>query len=131
MSDPTTLLFRDFLDAQERTALTPVEILRMADMEPDPWQTEVLGYDGDRLLLNCSRQSGKSTVAAARAVGMLTAKPGSQVLMTAPSQRQSGELFRAASKPGCGVGHGDEPGGVEQVDDRVAGRRPHHGGTGL
>ena len=97
MSDPTTLLYRDFLEAQERTALTPVEILRMADMEPDPWQTEVLGYQGDRLLLNCSRQSGKSTVAAAKSVGMLTAKPGAQVLMTAPSQRQSGELFRAAS----------------------------------
>ena len=96
MSDPTTLLYRDFLEAQERTALTPVEILRMADMEPDPWQTEVLSWGGDRLLLNCSRQSGKSTVAAARAVGMLMAKPGAQVLMTAPSQRQSGILFRAA-----------------------------------
>ena len=95
-ADPTTLLFRDFLEAQERTALTPVEILRMADMEPDPWQTEVLSWGGDRLLLNCSRQSGKSTVAAARAVGMLMAKPGAQVLMTAPSQRQSGILFRAA-----------------------------------
>ena len=41
-------------------------------------------------------KSGKSTVAAARAVGMLMAKPGAQVLMTAPSQRQSGILFRAA-----------------------------------
>ena len=56
----------------------------------------MLSWGGDRLLLNCSRQSGKSTVAAARAVGMLMAKPGAQVLMTAPSQRQSGILFRAA-----------------------------------
>ena len=58
-ADPTTLLFRDFLEAQERTALTPVEILRMAGMEPDPWQTEVLDYQGDRMLLNCSRQIGE------------------------------------------------------------------------
>ena len=57
-------------------------------------------------MLNCSRQSGKSTVAAARAVGMLMAKPGAQVVMTAPSQRQSGILFRAAIDPGCVVGSG-------------------------
>ena len=90
----------------------------MADMEPDPWQTEVLGYQGvDRLLLNCSRQSGKSTVAAARAVGMLMAKPGAQVLMTAPSQRQSWHPVSSGYRSGCVVGSGAERGSVEQVDD--------------
>lgn len=71
--------------------------MRLAGMAPDPWQTEVLGYRGKRILLNCSRQTGKSTVAAAAAVGTLTQKSGGQVMMTAPSQRQSNELFRAAT----------------------------------
>ena len=29
--------------------------------QPDPWQTKLLRWSGRRMLLNCSRQSGKST----------------------------------------------------------------------
>ena len=65
--------------------------------EPDPWQANVLRWDGKRLILNCSRQSGKSTIAAVLADHQAVYYPGSLVLMVSPSLRQSGELFRKAS----------------------------------
>lgn len=46
------------------------------------------------MLLNCSRQAGKSTVVAALALHTLLFRPGSLVLLLSPSLRQSVELFR-------------------------------------
>jgi hypothetical protein len=37
-------------------------------LQPDPWQLKVLEEPQPRLLLNCSRQAGKSTVVAALAL---------------------------------------------------------------
>ncbi len=65
-----------------------------AGFGPDPWQATVLQSSGRRLLLNCSRQSGKSTTAAALALHQAIYHPGSLVLLVSPSLRQSGELFR-------------------------------------
>lgn len=62
--------------------------------EPDPWQERVLRWAGQRLLLNCCRQSGKSTVAALLALHEALYSPGSLALLVSPSLRQSGELFR-------------------------------------
>ncbi len=42
----------------------------------------------------CSRQAGKSTVAAALALKSALLHPGSLVLLLSPTLRQSGELFR-------------------------------------
>jgi hypothetical protein len=64
--------------------------------EPDPWQEEVLQSKGKRLLLNCSRQSGKSTTTAVLALHRAIHFPKSLVLLVSRSQRQSGELFRKA-----------------------------------
>jgi hypothetical protein len=61
---------------------------------PDPWQTAVLRSTGRHLLLNCARQSGKSTTAALLALHRAFFYPGSLVLLVSPSLRQSGELFR-------------------------------------
>jgi hypothetical protein len=47
----------------------------------------------------CSRQSGKSTVAAALAVREALLIPGALVLLLSPTLRQSGELFRARVLP--------------------------------
>jgi hypothetical protein len=47
-----------------------------------------------RTLLLCSRQSGKSTTAAALAVRELLLRPGALVLVLSPSLRQSGESYR-------------------------------------
>ena len=44
-----------------------VHIMRSLGLEPDPWQVEVLEAGHPRLLLNCCRQAGKSTVVAALA----------------------------------------------------------------
>jgi hypothetical protein len=74
----------------------PVELFRAAVGEPDPWQAEVLMSSSPRVLLNCCRQSGKSTVAALLNVHTALYRPGSLCLMVSPTLRQSGELFRKA-----------------------------------
>lgn len=63
-------------------------------IEPDPWQAQVLRSDSRRLLLNCSRQSGKSTIAAVVALHRAIFYPNSLILLVSPSLRQSSELFR-------------------------------------
>jgi len=60
--------------------------------EPDPWQFRLLQVNWTKALLCCSRQSGKSTVAAALGLHEALCRPGSLVLMLSPSERQSGEL---------------------------------------
>jgi hypothetical protein len=49
------------------------------------------------VLLNCSRQSGKSTMSAALSLHRALAVPGSLVLILAPSERQCKELFAKAA----------------------------------
>lgn len=61
---------------------------------PDPWQERGLRWQGDRLLMNCSRQSGKSTTAAILGLHQALYQPGSLVLLVSPSLRQSSELFK-------------------------------------
>jgi len=77
-------------------ALDPARLAESAGIRPDPWQAEVLRTLAPRLLLNCSRQSGKSTVAALLAVHTAFYEPGALVLLLSPSLRQSQELFRKA-----------------------------------
>lgn len=62
--------------------------------EPDPWQADVLRYSGPRLIMLCSRQTGKSTVASIKALHKALFSPESLTLVVSPSQRQSSELFR-------------------------------------
>jgi len=62
--------------------------------DPDPWQQEVLTWDGSSLILNCARQSGKSTIAAMKSLYMATTKEKQLILLVSPSLRQSGELFK-------------------------------------
>ena len=64
---------------------------------PDPWQADLLLSSDKRVLLNCSRQSGKSTTAAILALHTALYRPGSLILMVSPSLRQSLELFRKLS----------------------------------
>lgn len=84
------------LAADLAQAVDPALVFDAAGMEPDPWQAEVLRSAAPRLLLNCHRQSGKSTVAAGAAIHTAVYEPGSLTLILSPSQRQSGELFRKA-----------------------------------
>jgi Terminase large subunit, T4likevirus-type, N-terminal len=70
-----------------------VQLLRKLGMEPDSWQLDVLDGDQPRLLLNCSRQAGKSTVVAMLALARALFVPGTKVLLVSRSHRQSKELF--------------------------------------
>ena len=66
--------------------------------EPDEKQAEVLRSEARQGVLNCTRQWGKSTVSAAKAVHRAFTRPKSLVLVASPSHRQSGEFVRKASE---------------------------------
>jgi len=79
-------------------ALDPQDFATRALSFPlDRWQTNVLRSSSPRLLLNCSRQSGKSTVAALLAAHRALYYPDSLILIVSPTLRQSTELFRKVS----------------------------------
>jgi hypothetical protein len=77
-------------------ALDPMRMMAAAGVICDPWQARMLRSQASRILLNCSRQSGKSTTCAGLALHEALYEPGSLTLMLSPTQRQSGELFRKA-----------------------------------
>lgn len=60
----------------------------------DDWQRQALRSARPRELWCCSRQAGKSTVAAGLAIWTAVYCPGSLVLVVSPSLRQSQETFR-------------------------------------
>jgi hypothetical protein len=76
-----------------KLALDRVSFAQALGLEPDPWQEELLRSTFDRVLLNCSRQSGKSTISGVIALHRALYYPGSLVLCLAPALRQSQELF--------------------------------------
>ncbi len=82
------------LETDLACALDPVRLARRAGIEPDAWQADVLRSTAPRLLLNCARQSGKSTTTAALALHTALYEPGALILLLSPSLRQSQELFR-------------------------------------
>jgi hypothetical protein len=59
---------------------------------PDEWQSEFLREDGN-CLLNCSRQSGKSTTTAVKGLYKANYTAGALVLLVSKAFRQSQELF--------------------------------------
>ena len=65
--------------------------------EPDVRQAELLRRDARRMVLNCTRQWGKSTITAAKAVARAQERVGSLTLVVSPSARQSGEFLRKAA----------------------------------
>ncbi|MEO8662383.1 MAG: terminase family protein [Bryobacteraceae bacterium] len=67
------------------------EILRF---DPDEKQSEVLRAKAKRGLLCCTRQWGKSTVAAILALHHLLVEPKAFVVVISPSEKQSAELVR-------------------------------------
>lgn len=71
-----------------------VHLMRNLGLEPDPWQIEVLESARQRLLLNCCRQAGKSTVVALLALSEAIWTANTRVLLVSRSLRQSKELFR-------------------------------------
>src|SRR5215207_4865548 len=76
-----------------RLALDRVAFAEKLGIVPDGWQGDFLRCSSDRVLLNCSGQSGKSTMSAVIALHRALYHPGSLVLCLAPALRQSQELF--------------------------------------
>src|SRR5262245_54424 len=79
---------------EERPGLPAVRLMRKLRLEPDDWQPEVLESDHARLLLNCCRQAGKSTVVALLGLAQALFVPMAKVLLVSRSHRQSRELYR-------------------------------------
>ncbi|MBL8218780.1 MAG: terminase family protein [Bryobacterales bacterium] len=66
------------------------------NLTPDPEQTKLLKLDPRRCILNCTRQWGKSTITAAKAVHKACTEPGSLTVVLSPSARQSAEFVLKA-----------------------------------
>jgi hypothetical protein len=64
----------------------------------DAQQAAVLNSKAKRGILNCSRQWGKSTVLAVKAVHRAWTVAGVTILVASPSERQSGEFLRKAAE---------------------------------
>ena len=76
---------------------TPSEWVRSKlGFEPDEMQRRLLDLGSKRVILNCSRQWGKSTVTAAKAVHHACTNSDSMVLVVSPCLRQSGEFLAKA-----------------------------------
>ena len=76
-----------------RLALDRVAFADSLGIVPDAWQARLLQSEAGRIILNCSRQSGKSTMAGVIALHKALYFPGSLVLILAPAERQAKELF--------------------------------------
>ena len=65
--------------------------------QPDPVQASMLRGEHSQLILLCSRQWGKSTVTAIKAVHRAWSRPECLVMVVGPGERQTGEFIRKAS----------------------------------
>jgi len=109
MTDESLLESGELVLATDRLALTAiasesgeipdiVEFTRQRlGFDPNPLQESVL-RGGRRGIVNCTRQWGKSTVAAAKAVHRAFCQPDSLILVLSPGERQSGEVMRKAEE---------------------------------
>ena len=73
--------------------LSPVRYLWSLGFKPYLWQEEAM-KPCERLILNCTRQAGKSTVISAKAVYRAKHFPKSLILLISPTERQSIELMK-------------------------------------
>src|SRR6516165_896861 len=86
LDEPEAGLMEDAADWARRTL----------EFRADALQARILRSESKRGILNCSRQWGKSTVTAAKAVYHATHEPDSLVVVVSPTARQSGEFVRKA-----------------------------------
>ena len=75
-------------------AFDPSLLMERAGRIPDPWQVRVLRSTSPRMLLNVTRQGGKSSTVAALTLHTALFQPKSLSLILSPGERQSKETFR-------------------------------------
>ncbi len=73
-------------------------VRRKLGFSPDALQARVLDTGAQHGILNCTRQWGKSTVTAAKAVHQAWQEKGSLTIVVNPTARQSGEFVRKAAE---------------------------------
>jgi hypothetical protein len=79
-------------------ALDPVAFAEdRLDFGPDDWQRDLLRSNARQVILNITRQGGKSTATAILGLHCAVYDPGSLILLVSPSLRQSRELFAKAT----------------------------------
>jgi hypothetical protein len=71
---------------------------------PDPWQEDLLRSSSKRIILNCPRQSGKTTVVAALVLHKAIYTPKSFSIIFARTQDQSTEFFKRVAELAYGLG---------------------------
>ena len=82
-----------------------LEFAQSLGIVPDSWQERLLQSEAPRVLLNCARQSGKSTMAGLLALHKALIKRGSLILILAPAERQAKELFSKVAEAYRTLGH--------------------------
>lgn len=92
-----------------RDRLDPATFADRCGLEPDDWQRDVLRSRSSRILLLASRQSGKSTVSAVKALHTALYQPKSLTLILAPAERQAKETFQKISAAYRELGHAPAP----------------------
>lgn len=71
-----------------------IDWARSIGFEPDKWQADLLMNEAPNTLLNCSRQSGKTTTTGILSAHEALAVEGHQTVILAPGKRQGGILMR-------------------------------------
>jgi len=96
---------RESLDNADAATLA-----RRLGLDPlDSWQENILSDESERLLLLCSRQAGKSTIAAVMVLHNALYNPGSLSLIIGPSERQAKETYLKVSRGYHDLGYVDHP----------------------
>ena len=86
---------RDISEPMVKCSFDPSLFMERAyDISPDPWQQEFLLLSPKRMLILCSRQSGKSTTCGALALHRATFSPNSLTLIVSIRMRQAQETLR-------------------------------------
>lgn len=101
-------------------ALDRVAFMRSLGYEPDEWQERLLHSDNKRVLLNCSRQAGKSTVTAVTALHNATFNAGSLTLLVSASLRQALELYGKVVEGYLKLGHKADNDNVKTTELKLA-----------
>src|SRR5690349_18606569 len=96
-SPPPDSKLTSSVSAAPPLTLNPADFAQQyLSFKPDPTQASLLREDPYRCILACSRQWGKSTVTAAKAIHHAYSNPNSLTLVLSPTARQSYEFVRKA-----------------------------------
>lgn len=96
-------------------ALDAALFAQRCGLDPDPWQADVLRSTSGRLILNCARQTGKSTTAAQLALWTAIYQGPRLILLLSPTLRQSSELFRKVAASFASLGQDAPPTSAETL----------------